>query len=271
MKKLLLVLIVVGIISCLFTGCLPGVIPEPDPEPEPDPDSTTTNRVVMVELFVGPACPRCPEAKGYMAQLLGEYGFDKLVVLELYPWNSPLISGWSTSETSNRYKWYTSIWGAPDAYFNGLNQTVHYDESSYYNYKTAIDKELEKPAQVSISASASQDDIIRSISINGSINNISSDALNDIVISAMIYEDSVSLIIPGYSIDTIVNHVVRDIITPEESGQTIDILSPGESYEFSLVSATLNNVKNMDNIHVVVYVQAPNSPNKEILQALYVN
>jgi len=39
---------------------------------------------------------------------------------------------------------------------------------------------------------------------------------------------------------------------------------------FSLESEILNNVKDMSNIHVVVYVQAPNSSTKEILQALYV-
>lgn len=229
-------------------------------------EAVTSSRVVMVELFVGPACSRCPEAKGYMAQLLEEYGFDKLVVLEEYPWNYPLSSGWSTSETSKRYMWYTSDWGTPDAYFNGLNQTIHSNEYSYSKYKAAIDKELAKLPKVTISATYKVVD--RTVNISGNINNISFETLNNIIIGAMIYEDSVPLIVPDYSIDTIVNHVVRDIITSEE----IDSFSPEEEpHSFSLTSDTLNNVKNMNNIHVVVYVQAPGSLTKEILQALYVN
>jgi len=76
----------------------------------------------------------------------------------------------------------------------------------------------------------------------------------------MVYEDSVPL---GTSV---ANHVVRDIITSD----LIDGFSSGESLSFSLESEILNNVKDMSNIHVVVYVQAPYSSTKEILQALYV-
>ncbi len=235
--------------------------------------ATTSGRVVMAELFVAPACTRCPKAKGYMAQLLQEYGFEKLVVLEEYAWDYPLSSGWATSETTGRYYHlyldYLGIKGAtPDAYFNGLNQFVHHGDDTYSNYKAAIEAELAKAPKVSISASCSVTGSI--VSISGQISNISLETLSNIVIEAMIYEDSVALVIPDYKIDDIVNHVVRDIVTYEESGELIDSFAPGESHEFSLTSSSLSNVHNMSNIHIVVYVQAPNSSTKEILQALYV-
>jgi len=235
------------------------------------------SRVVMVELFVAPACGRCPSAKASLAQLLGKYGFDKLVVLEEYIANSPLpySSGWATWEITQRYfdGYYEYLnsdeKGTPDTYFNGLNQGVHQDDSNYANYEAAIEAELTKTPKVAISASS---DISGStVSISGQISNISSETLKNIVIEAMVYEDNVPLVIPDYNIDTIVNHVVRDIITYQESGETITSFSPGNSYQFSLTSSSLTNVKNMSNIHVVVYVQAPNSPTMEILQALYVN
>jgi len=234
--------------------------------------ATTSGRVVMAELFVAPACSRCPKAKGYMAQLLQEYGFEKLVVLEEYAWDYPLSSGWATGETSGRYYHlyldYLGIKGAtPDAYFNGLNQFVHHGDDTYNNYKAAIEAELAKTPKVSISASYSVSGSI--VSISGQISNISSETLENIVVEAMVYEDSVDLIIPEYNIDTTANHVVRDIITYEESGETIASFAPGESHEFSLTSSSLSNVHDMSNIHVVVYVQAPNSPTMEILQALY--
>ena len=236
------------------------------------------NRVVMVELFVAPACGRCPSAKASLAELLEKYGFDRLVVLEEYVTYSPLpySSGWSTWEITQRY--YSGYYeylnsdekGTPDTYFNGLNQSVHQKDTPYAtNYEAAIEAELTKTPKVAISASY---DITGStVSISGQISNISSETLENIVIEAMIYEDNVPLVVPApYNIDIIVNHVVRDIITYQESGETIDSFAPEDSHEFSLTSSSLSNVLNMSNIHVVVYVQAPNSPTMEILQALYV-
>lgn len=236
------------------------------------------SRVVMAELFVAPACTRCPSAKADMAQLLKKYGFDKLVVLEEYIVNYPLpySSGWSTSEISQRYfnGYYEYLssdeTGTPDAYFNGLNHSVHHDGSSYANYEAAIEAELTKSPKVAISASYDVNG--STVNISGRINNISSETLSNIAVEAMVYEDDVPLVIPDTTIDTVVNHVVRDIITHDETGgeELIDSFAPGDSYEFSLTSSSLSNVHDMSNIHVVVYVQAPNSPTKEILQALYV-
>lgn len=252
MKRKLLTLcliLLISLILCLLTGCILWTVPEPDPDP------IISDRVVMVELFVAPTCPNCSEAKNFMAQLL-----------ELYGWDSGEYTGWATLETKNRFKWYTESLGisrhTPDTYFNGLNQTVHYDQSSYSNYQAAVEKELAKTAKITISASCDIDTVNLTISINGNIENISSDTLNNLVIGVMIYEDSVYL----GSVDKNVDHVVRDIITSEE----IISFSPGANQEFSLSSETLSNVKNMNNIHVVVYVQVPNSQTKEILQALYI-
>jgi len=269
-KKLLLILFLLILILSLYTGCVPGVTPETnEPDPQPNPGPNTPNRVVMVELFVAPACSRCPEAKAYISQLLEEYGLDKIVVLEEYAWNTPLpfSSGWATPETINRYPMYTSDTATPDAYFNGLNQTVHHDDLSYNNYKNAIEEELEKPVQISISAPATKNSSIKSINITGNIQNIGNNTFSNIIIGAMIYENSVSLIVPGKPTYT-VNHVVRDILTPVQ----VSSLSSEETYDFSFTadSEDLKYVDNFNNLHIVVYVQAPNSSTKEILQALYI-
>ena len=266
-KKLSIILFLLILVLGLNVGCVPGVTPDPD---DPDPDPIITNRVVMVELFVAPGCSNCPKAKSDIAKLLEEYGLDKIVVLEEYAWNYPLSlsSGWATPETISRYSMYTSDTATPDAYFNGLNQTVHHDDSSYNNYKNAIDEELEKPVQISISASASKDSIIYLINISGNIQNINDNAFSNIVIGAMIYEDSVPLIVPDKPTYT-ANHVVRDILTPVQ----VDSLSSGGTYDFSFTanSEDLKWAENFNNLHIVVYVQAPNSITQEILQAMYVD
>ena len=256
-QKLSIILFVLVLVLSLSTGCTSGVAPDPG-----EPDPVNVDRVVMVELFVAPACIRCPDAKADMAQLLGEYGLDNIVVLEEYAWNYPLSSGWATPETVSRYTMYALDTSTPDAYFNGLNQFVHHDDSSYDNYKNAIDAELAKSAQVAISASASKNSSAKLINISGNIQNISVNSFNNIVIGAMIYEDSVPL---GTST---ANHVVRDIITSEQ----IESFSEGESLSFSLTanSEDLKWADNFNNLHIVVYVQAPNSTNQEILQAMYI-
>lgn len=260
-KKLSIILFVLVLVLGLSAGCAPGVVPDPDPDP------VTVSRVVMVELFVAPACIRCPDAKADMAQLLDEYGLDKIVVLEEYAWNYPLSSGWATPETVSRYTMYASDTSTPDAYFNGSNQSVHQANASYNNYKSAIDAELAKSAQVAISASASKDSSAKLINISGNIQNIGVNAFNNIVIGAMVYEDSVPLIVSGKPTYT-ANHVVRDILSPVQ----VESLSSGGTNDFSFTanSEDLKWVDNFNNLHIVVYVQAPNSFTKEILQAIYI-
>ncbi|MBA7497378.1 hypothetical protein ES704_00106 [subsurface metagenome] len=261
MKKLLLILALLGLILYLFIGCVPTTPTGGTGGTEGEGEQETSNRVVMVELFVAPTCSRCPAAKLAIESLSNKYGLDQIVILEEYGWDDPygLYTGWYTLETFSRFKWYSDSTHTPDAYFNGLSQNIPYNEFSFFTYKTAIEAELARPPKVSISASYNVTDLI--VSISGKINNISSETLENLVIGAMVYEDSVPL-----GLNT-ANHVVRDIITSE----LIDSFSPNDGvYSFNLTSETLNNVKDMNNIHVVVYVQAPNSPTKEILQALYV-
>ncbi len=232
--------------------------------------ATTSKRVVMWELFVGPACIRCAGVSDDVIRLRQEYGYDELVILEEYGWDSSSYAGWGVNDVADRYMDYLDYVGSdksgfPAAYFNGINQFVYYKDGGYNNYKAAIEAELAKPLQIAISASYEVSGSM--VNITGSISNISDSTLNNIVIEAMVYEDSVYSEYRKENVD----HVVRDIITYEESGETIASFAPGESYEFSLTSSSLGNVHNMSNIHVVVYVQAPNSSTKEILQALYIN
>ena len=232
--------------------------------------ATTSKRVVMFELFESPACTRCRAVHPDIVKLRQEYGFDELVILEEYGLDSSGYTGWGVYDVLNRFieyrKYSNDSSGYPDAYFNGLSQTVHHsDGEGYYNYKAAIEKELAKPAKVAI-IGASYSVSGQTVTINGNITNISSNVLNNLVVEAMVYEDSVYSAFFGQNVD----HVVRDIITYEESGEAIASFAYGESHSFSLTSSSLSNVHNMSNIHVVIYVQAPNSSTKEILQALYV-
>jgi len=264
-KLLILLLVLALLISGLCTGCTSGVLPGTD-EPQTDSTSATTKRVVMFELFEAPACSLCAQVHLDMLRLRRDYGFDELVILEGYG-SDGAYTGWGVYDVLKRFFEYQSLSGVksgyPDAYFNGLNQAVHQEKRGYINYKAAIEKELAKPAKIAISATYSVNN--RVVSVNGNITNISSDVLSNLAVEAVVYEDSVYSEYRRYKVD----HVVRDIITHEEPEGEMLIASfaPEKNYEFSLNSQYLSKVHDMNNIHVVVYVQAPT---KEILQALYV-
>jgi len=269
MQKKLLILLLALLILSLFTGCTSGILPdtdEPDSDSQPDSTPVTTSRVVMFELFEATSCSLCAGVHLDMLRLRRDYGFDELVILEGYG-SDGAYTGWGVYDVLKRLFEYQNISGVksgyPDAYFNGLNQTVHQEKRGYVNYKAAIEKELAKPAKIAISAAYSVNN--RVVSVNGNITNISSDVLSNLAVEAVVYEDSVYSEYRRYKVD----HVVRDIITHEEPEGEMLIASfaPEENYEFSLNSQYLSKVHDMNNIHVVVYVQAPT---KEILQALYV-
>ena len=234
-----------------------------------EPPTTTSKRVVMWELFVGPACSHCESLSSDIVQLRQEYDYDELILLEEYGWDTSNYTGWGVNDVADRYYDYLDYVGDdksgfPAAYFNGVNQFVYYNDGGYDNYKAAIEAELAKPMQIAVSAS--YEAVGYAVNITGNISNKSDSTLNNLVVEAMVYENSVY----SEKWKKNVDYVVRDIITYEESGETIASFSLGDSHEFSLTSSSLSNVHDMNNIHVVVYVQAPNSPTKEILQALYV-
>lgn len=265
MQKKWLILLFLLLILGIYPGCTPGVSPDTDESPD-DPALATTTRVVMFELFEGSACTLCAGVHQDILNLRKDYGFNELVILEEYGLDGA-YTGWEVSGVLKRWFEYQNLCGDksgyPDAYFNGLNQTVHQEQRGYVNYKAVIEKELAKPAKIVINATYSVNG--RIVNVNGHITNISSDVLSNLAVEAMVYENSVYSEYQGYNVD----HVLRDIIGDEEpeDEKLIANFAPGDNYEFSLTSASLNNVHDMSNIHVVVYVQAAA---KEILQALYV-
>ena len=114
--------------------------------------------------------------------------------------------------------------------------------------------ELAKETKINITASGEK--FSSSMSISGNIKNISISNLENLEINGMIFEDRGS---------NGLRYLVLDIF----DGKEVSSISPGGTVEFSFNSESLN-WQNSDNVHAVIFVQAPNSSTKEILQALYV-
>lgn len=169
-----------------------------------------------------------------------------------------------TPKISKRYKEFyfpnSTDWGIPNILFNGLNDRIQgYSSSSPDNpeafiteAKAIIDAELAKGAKIIITATRSSHS--NTTTLRGTIENVSSSTLNNLEINGMIFIERK---------EEKLKYSVTDIFDK----QKVNSLDPEEIVEFSFALEGFNWVT--DNVHGVIFVQAPESPTKEILQAVY--
>jgi len=252
MKKLLLVLIMIGLVVGLFVGCLPTTPIDPEP----------VNRVVIIELYMGIGCPHCEDVEPILEQLVEEYGYDQMILVE----EAVSWSEYTTPEISGRYEWYFPVLsdrGIPNILFDGLNDRIQgYSSSDPANpdafiaeAKNIINMELAKGAKIAITATRTSN--TNTTTITGTIENVSSSTLNNLEINGMIFIERK---------EEELQYSVTDIF--DEQKVEITSLTPEESLDFSFTLEGIN--WEGDNVHGVTFVQAPESSTKEILQAAYV-
>ena len=245
MKKFLLILLMIGLVVCLLVGCS-GVTPPPDGDEGEGEEEVA--RVVLVELFTS-HCPQCKIVEPILEELAEEYERTEMVLVEIGTWGDAITVG-----GNDRYKWYlpdTNQRETPNTLFNGSNQRI-WKVASKDSFKSMIDKELAKEAKISINISKTEDS--GSTTLSGSIKNISTSALNNLVINGMIFKDN-SIVGEKY----IVSKIIKDTT---EIGVT---LASGAEQSFEFI---LEELSWAFNINGVIFVQ--DSSTKEILQAIYV-
>jgi len=247
MKKLLLILLMMGLIAGLLVGC--GVVPPAEGEGEGEGET----RVVMVEIFSAEGCSYCEIVEPLLEQLAGEYSREEIVLVEERAWGL-----YSSDEIKARYKWYfpsDSDRSTPNVLFNGLNQRIH-GSSNYSSLDGKIKLELNKEPKISITETSRISDSTTT-TISGTIKNISSSTLDNLVVNGMTFKDLGS---------TGLEYAVTDIL--EEQKETVATLEPEGTYNFSITLEDINWDGNI--IHGVVFVQAVQSSTKEILQSIYI-
>jgi len=124
MKKILLILLIIGLITGLFVGCIPSVPSTPsEVEGEEEEIEPTTFRVVLVELFNTQGCPACIQMNPIVEEVAQEYDKSQVILIEEATWGL-----YSTPETSERYSWYlpeSKERKTPNILFNGLKKRMH--------------------------------------------------------------------------------------------------------------------------------------------------
>ena len=254
MKKLYFALIIV-LMAGLFAGCLFTTPTEEGPEP--------ADRVVMLELCMATNCGHCKDVEPILEEITQEYGYNQMILVE------EAVGGeYSTIEISERYKEFyfpnSADWGVPDILFNGLNDRIQgYSSSNPSNpgafiskTKNIIDTEIAKGAKIEISID-SRNSYANTTTITGTIKNLSTSTLSDLEVNGMLFKEQATANLK-YSVFDIFN----------EQKVSVSSLVPGDTVDFSF---TLEGFDwKTDNVHGVIFVQAPESPTKEILQAAYV-
>ena len=252
MKKLLLILLIIGLITGLFVGC--NVVPPTEGEGEGEGEGEEeVTRVVMVELFTKEGCAYCAIVDPIFEQLADEYERSEVVFVE-----ERVYSIYTSDEILDRYEWYLpsdSDRGTPNILFNGLNQKIH-GSSTYVAIKNKINLELGKDAKISISAVRST--VSTTTTISGTIKNIGSSTLDNLVINGMIFKNR------G---ESGLKYSVMDIL--EEQKETVATLEPGSTRNFSFTIEDSN--WDVNGLNGVIFVQDTDSSKKEILQAFYVD
>lgn len=253
MKKLLLILLMAGLIAGLLVGCN-GVTPPPtegEGEGEGEGEEEVT-RVVMVEAFTQSGCAYCAIVEPILEQLAQEYDRSEVVLVE-----ERAYGPYSLDEIRARHEWYLPNnldRGTPNILFNGLNYRIH-GSSTYVTIKGKINLELGKDAKIKITAARNSNS--NTTTITGTIENISSSTLDNLVINGMTYKNRGS---------TGLKYAVTDIFAEQQ--EEVSTLAPGGTHNFSF---TLEDIDWDGNyIDGVIFVQDTDSSTKEILQAKYI-
>lgn len=245
MKKFLLILLMIGLIVCLFIGCNGTTPTEGEGEGEGEEEVA---RVVLVELFTS-HCPQCKIVEPILEEVAEEYERTEMILVEIGTWGDAITFG-----GNDRYKWYlpdSNQRETPNTLFNGSNQRI-WKVAPKDSFKSKINIELAKEAKISINVSKTENS--GSTTLSGSIKNISPSALNNLVINGMIFKDN-NIVGEKY----MVSKIIKDTT---ETGVTI-AAGAEQSFEF-----VLEELSWAYNINGVIFVQ--DGSTKEILQAIYV-
>ena len=208
-----------------------------------------------MELFTT-GCPSCLLVEPSLEQLAEEYTRDEMILVEEAPWSSPVTPG-----ANDRYKWYlpdSADRTTPNTLLNGKHKWIPH-AASYSTYQTNIDLQLNRIAKIAMTVSRETSEGVTTIS--GTIENITSiTTFDNLQINGMAFKD---LGEDGS------RYFVTKIFNEDPTEITVSSLAPGEIYSFTLVLEGISWEENL--LDGVVFVQLPNSYNKEVLQAIFVD
>ncbi len=214
---------------------------------------------VLIELFINTKCTICPKAAFCLEDLAWSYEPGKVILVEEHIWGD----SYDIPETNERYDWYVrdGVKGTPDIFFNGLSNRIQglccdcNDISKHIlSCQSIIEKELTKTSPIDLSAEKSYFE--NKIIIQGRLENISQELLQNLIIGGIIYFEGE---------ESEFFYLAKDIF----DSQDINPLAYLEEKKFNFISKIEFCEKdNADKYHIVIFVQDKLS--KEILQSILI-
>jgi len=246
------------IILCLFVFDCADL--DRDNPLDPKNPNSSVDQAILVELFVnnGTGFEYCNYALDAIEKLAQRAEFkNNLYVLEYHLTNktSEWLDGYAMDEFNQRYYQYVpnlSERGIPDAMFNGLVNRVQ--GASFENienrYAEAADQFLGQSCYFYIDAEKQISN--NSIQLEVTVARYGKSDTDNIDLNAILYEDMGT---------TRHHYVTRKILQK----QTIAKIKHGEVKSFHF-SEQLPQIKNINNLFVLIFLQDQQSANKEVLQ-----
>jgi len=209
---------------------------------------TTTQRVVLAELFTATWCEFCPYATRAINELADEYGSSSLVVIQYHPNDG--VDPFGNNETEARMSYY-NVTAYPTMMFDGTISTVGGWTGAYDSYDATIQSELQQPSDVSISLGGNLTDFTANVTASSSIQSTPAE------VRFVVYEDDIPYNAPNG--ETLFRFTVRTILNDQPI-----TLSPGQTISIQRAFQPQAGW-NLNNLGLVVFVQ--NDETHEVLQA----
>jgi len=250
LKKIIILLLIGFLAVFVMTGC-DNIIPaEGEGEGEGEPEQKTT---VLMEAFIAVGCSQCAKIEPIIENLAMEYSRDEMILVELVPWGSSYDLREAYQRMTNLYKLETKI---PQLTFNGLNNHIIGSSGvTYSTLKNIINNQLSQTPAIELKASKTNQNY--TTVITGTVKNISSNTLSNLVVNGMIIKDMGQT---GF------HYVVTDIF--EDEKVIISSIAPGEEKSFTITVTDSNWTSSSDG---VIFVQSTSDPKKTIKQSIFLD
>ncbi len=266
MKKLIALIFAISVIACteVMVNIPEFVLPN-------------SEKTVLVEELTGVNCPNCPNGAAVLQSLIERYDHKVIgvsihgeflaepVASSKYDFRSQMAN-----DMENKLKPY---FGKPAAVVNRVQQEgfEEYSVSNIDLWAGFVEKEFEKPAQLSIGIENSYNEDTRELSIVAALT-ANENLTGDLRITVMITESHIwdaqkfpSTIEDNYEH----NHMLRAMLTPIDGSPLNTDLNANEivNRNFSFVIPEDPDLWVPENMDVIVFVSKVDGSSEEVIQA----
>jgi thiol-disulfide isomerase/thioredoxin/chitodextrinase len=236
--------------------------PGDGPVPVAEAPSTTTDRVVLVELITAGWCPTCPDADGALVEMEDAYPRDQLVILAYH--RSDALSN---DDGDARQAFYANPY-QPDAYFDGMSHVRGSKGSVSANraaYEAEVDARLAIPSPLVLTVEGWTDTTTGQGVAYVNVTALSDPGFDDLKLHVAVFEDDFG---PWNGGNGVKQHdwLTRDLLTGPD-GQDIT-LAALDSKSFSFTYDATGYAQDLDQVGVLAFIQSAGAT-KEVVQAGY--